>query len=147
MLHALHHLRERPLMLRTCCDCALFLRAHAGELDFDLWKKTLRKVGFMDLASAINALTARWLEIPASVLPQMDKCRNLEDMIADEMPEAPFSFSDAKNHWDILRYKFRRFAVLTKRGRKFFGRSIGEQVFSSIFNNILHPNNFLFRFK
>ena len=111
IIHAIRHLSVNPLPLRTYCDWALFLQAHAQELDTDRWKESLHEAGLLDIAETLTTLAFRWLEIPSSTPFPVQKHTEKEDLIYKEMLQPFHSKSQNTNIWKVFIYRRKRYEL------------------------------------
>ena len=136
--HAIKHLSEDALPLRTYCDWALFLQAHAGELDSNKWREALQDAGVLDIAEALTTLAFRWLEIPPTVFP-VKRHIERENQLFKEMIEPLYLPCQETNPWKVFIYKSKRFRDKYKRHKSFYGGNILATLSSSFVYHIHHP--------
>ena len=137
MAHAIRHFFAESLPLRTFCDWALFLQAHAHELDIDKWKKALQAAGLLRLAEALTALTFRWLAVPSSVKSQfpIESHPDCEKSISKDIQQPLHHPSSQSTSWQIFRFKCKRFSFRYKRYASFYDGNALAYHLSSFFSS------------
>ena len=111
IIHAIRHLSANALPLRAYCDWALFLQAHAQELDTDRWKESLHEAGLLDIAETLTTLAFRWLKIPSSTPFPVQKHTEKEDLIYKKMLQPFYSKSQNTNIWKVFIYRRKQYKL------------------------------------
>ena len=138
MAHAAKHFLVDAMPLRAYCDWAIFLQAHAKDVDTEKWKPALREAGLLRLSEAITGLTFRWLELPSLVSFPVEKHPDLEECIIQEMFELLTPSSQKLTAWQTFLFKCKRFSRRYRRYAIFYdGNSLMYYV-SCFFHSVLY---------
>lgn len=150
IIHAIKHLSGSPLQLRTYCDWALFLKAHANELDITKWERILSDTGLLDIAEVLTYLAFQWMEVPANFQFQTGKHIELEERLYKEILQPFYPACQSKAFSKVFIYKCKRFHARNKRYISFYGGSLckhySSSVLSSFVDHVRHPET-IFKFQ
>lgn len=59
LAHAQEHFLNEGIILRHICDWAMVLKAHAGKVDWDEWKRVCKEYGMLSFGYAMSRLANR----------------------------------------------------------------------------------------